>query len=112
MYAVVTKDGNVAEFEHEVQARMYADVTGGAWAERRVVSVPMSGWKWVKAYSERAFSVKEYRLKKLKDGRYVWRVHDVLVQKDTLKRIRAAEHANCRGGALHMRPAISVFDHN
>ena len=107
MYAVVTRDGNVAEFEQGVQARMYADVTGGAWSERRIVQVPMGGWKWGKAYG-----VKEYRLKKLRDGRYVWAVHNVLMCKASLPQIRSAGYADCSIETLHMRPAISIFDHN
>ena len=107
MYAVVTKDGNVAEFEHEVQTRMYADVTGGAWSEMRIVQVPMCGWKWGKAYG-----VKEYRLKKTRSGQYLWAGHDVPVRKASLPQIRSTRYADCYIDTLHMRPAISAFSHD
>ena len=106
MYAVVTRDGNVTEFEQEIQARAYADITGGAWSESRIVQV-VSGWKWGKAYG-----VKEYRLRKLRDGRYVWAVHSVLMRKASLPQIRSAGYTDCYIETLHMRPAISAFNHD
>ena len=105
MYAVVTKDGNVAEFEQEVQARMYADVTGGVWSERRIVQV-RSGNR----HRDALYNVKEYRLKKLEDGRYVWNVTAVVIQESTLTRIRAAGYKD-RIGPMPYN-AVRIFAYN
>lgn len=67
----------------------------------RIVSRSSGSWRWQSAYG-----VVEYRPIVTRDGRRVWRSHNVHVRKASLPQLRRMGYGDLPMGSLHNRPVL------